>query len=202
MYFEVSLHPNNDIIVSTVCIESRLGPLCRRQYETRGIVVLWYRCVVAAWRRCIVASQHPRSCCCCSTRAASCCVTVVCKWCCTGRISLSGGCWIKRSMVNGVERLYGQIETGNSNARILQLLAFIHLVCLVYVVHLVATVCFFKADGNVAAMLCGAAFAMLCGAAFAMLCGAAFAMPSHRTTSRQYRGRVKRIERRTRHSLP
>ena len=39
MYFEVSLHPNNDIIVSTVCIESRLGPLRRRQYETRGIVV-------------------------------------------------------------------------------------------------------------------------------------------------------------------
>ena len=110
MYFEVSLHPNNDIIVSTVCIESRLGPLRRRQYETRGIVVLWYRCVVAAWRRCVVASQHPRSCCCCSTRAASCCVAVVCKWRCTGRISLSGGCWIKRSMVNGVERSYGRIE--------------------------------------------------------------------------------------------
>ena len=146
----------------------------------------WYRCVVAAWRRCVVASQHPRSCCCCSTRAASCCVAVVCKWRCTGRISLSGGCWIKRSMVNGVERLYGRIETGNSNARILQLLAFIRLVCLVYVVRLVATVHFFKADGNVAAMLCGAAFAV----------------PSRRTTSRQYRGRIKRIERRTGHSLP
>ena len=43
--------------------------------------------------------------------------------------------------------------------------------------RLVATVRFEEADGNVAAMLCGAAFAV----------------PSHRTTSRQYRGRVKRM---------
>ena len=69
-------------------------------------------------------------------------------------------------IVNEANMLYEQTKTEfpPSYLQILQLMAFICLICWVNMVHLVAmTFCFQKVDGEMAAMLCSAIFTLPSG---------------------------------------